>query len=60
MSGWRDAEGRTASERRRLRAGEERARFVDTARRRPLTLLKSLAGFAFILLLVFFVIGWLR
>lgn len=60
MSGWRDADGRTAAERRQVKSAEDRARLVDTVRHRPLSLLKGLAGFAFILLLVFVVIGWLR
>ena len=60
MSGWRDTDGRTAAERRQVKGAEDRARFAETVRRRPLTLLKRLAGFAFIMLLVFFVIGWLR
>jgi hypothetical protein len=53
MAGWRDSEGRTASERAKERGAEERAVFLHTARHRPLTMLKGLLGFAFVLLLVF-------
>lgn len=60
MGGWRDVEGQTAAERRKTRNDTDRARLLDTARHRPLSLLKGALGFAFILLLVFFVIGWLR
>jgi len=60
MSGWRDGHGRTAAERRQVKGAEDRARLAETVRHRPLTVLKGLAGFAFIMLLVFFVIGWLR
>jgi hypothetical protein len=57
MAGWRDSEGRTASERAKLRGGEERDEFMRTARHRPLTLLKGFLGFAFVLLLVFALIA---
>jgi hypothetical protein len=60
MSGWRDSEGRTASERARERGAEERAAFMQTARHRPLTILKGLLGFAFVLLLVFALVAALR
>lgn len=60
MAGWRDSEGRTARERAQERGAAERAEFVQNARRRPLTLLKGLLGFAFGLLLVFALIVALR
>lgn len=60
MGGWRDAEGRTASERHQKQREADRAQLADTARHRPLTLLKALAGFLFIALLCFALIGWLR
>lgn len=52
MSGWRDADGRTAADRRRQSKAEDAARFRDTVRHRPASLLKPIAGFLFILLLV--------
>lgn len=52
MSGWRDVDGRTAGERKRGQGEADRAAFIDSAKRRPLTLLKGLVGFAFILALV--------
>jgi hypothetical protein len=39
--GWRDTDGRTARERRRLSSADARARFIETVRRRPLNLVKS-------------------
>ena len=60
MAGWRDAEGRTARERAKLRGAEERAKFMRTARHRPLTLLKGLLGFASVLLLVFALLTAMR
>lgn len=53
MSGWRDGDGRTAAERKKIQGAEERARFAADVRHRPLTLLKGLLGFGFILILVF-------
>lgn len=60
MAGWRDAEGRTARERAKERGMEERAAFMHAARHRPLTFVKGLLGFAFVLLLVFALIAALR
>jgi len=40
MSGWRDTDGRTAAERRRVEGEQARARFGDTVRHRPLSLVK--------------------
>ena len=51
-SGWRDAEGRTASERRKLDGAEDRARFIDRMRRRPLGLVKPTLALAFAALLI--------
>lgn len=59
MSGWRDADGRTAAERRRAQSGKDRERLLATARHRPLTLLKGLAGFVFIVILVIALISWM-
>lgn len=60
MAGWRDSEGRTARERAHERGATERAEFVQNARRRPLTLLKGLLGFLFMLVLVFALVAALR
>ena len=53
MGGWRDEDGRTAADRRKLGNEHERARLFADVRYRPLTVLKTLAGFAFVGLLVF-------
>ncbi len=53
MSGWRDGDGRTAAERRQVQRGRDRARFADTARNRPLSLVKPVLGALFIGVLVF-------
>lgn len=58
MSGWRDEDGRTVSDRKKLGNEQERARFLADVRYRPLTVLKTLAGFAFVALLVFALINW--
>lgn len=60
MSGWRDTDGRTAAERKKQRGAEERAHFAETARRRPLSLLKGLLGFVFVLVLAFALIASIR
>ncbi len=60
MRGWRDTEGRTAAERKRLRGAGDRARFAETVRQRPLSLLKGLLGFVFVLVLAFALIAALR
>ncbi|MGH6952395.1 MAG: hypothetical protein ACREH4_16145 [Vitreimonas sp.] len=49
--GWRDAEGRTALERRRLNGAQGRARFIDRVRHRPLSLVKPALLLAFATLL---------
>lgn len=58
MGGWRDEDGRTATDRRKADNDHERARFFADVRYRPLTVLKSLVGFAFVALLVFALINW--
>jgi hypothetical protein len=60
MAGWRDTEGRTARERAKEHGMEERAAFMHAAKRRPLSLVKGLLGFAFLLLLVFALVAALR
>jgi hypothetical protein len=60
MSGWRDVDGRTAGERRKSARETNRANFAEAARARPLTLLRGLAGFAFVLVLAFALIAALR
>lgn len=60
MGGWRDEDGRTAADRKKQKGDEDRARFVADVRHRPLTLLKGLAGFAFVMILVFAVVAALR
>lgn len=52
-SGWRDTEGRTAAERQRLNDAAGRARFVDTVRRRPLSLVKPALMLALAAVLIF-------
>lgn len=52
MGGWRDADGRTAADRRRQGKAEDAARFRDTVRHRPLSFVKPIVGGLFILLLV--------
>ena len=52
VGGWREAEGRTASERRRIESGEGRARFIGRVRRRPLSLMKPALMLAFAALLI--------
>ncbi|HVZ99679.1 MAG TPA: hypothetical protein VG841_05145 [Caulobacterales bacterium] len=60
MGGWRDADGRTARERRKLEREAERTAFVINAKRRPWTLLKGFFGFAFIFVVVIAVLLALR
>ncbi len=58
MGGWRDEDGRTVTDRRKIGGEQERARFFADVRYRPLTVLKGLVGFAFVALLVFALINW--
>ncbi|MES1201627.1 MAG: hypothetical protein ABUS57_09295 [Pseudomonadota bacterium] len=60
MGGWRDVDGNTASERRKLKRETDRAAFADTARHRPLSLLKGALGFVAVMVLVFVVIFAMR
>lgn len=48
MSGWRDEEGRTAADRKSRAQAQERACFLETARNRPLSLVKPAIGALFI------------
>lgn len=41
-SGWRDTEGRTAADRRKLGHAAALSQFIDTLRRRPLSLVKPM------------------
>ncbi|WP_395646577.1 hypothetical protein [Terricaulis sp.] len=52
MSGWRDVDGRTASERRQHAGDVERTRLLDTLRHRPLSLVKPALAGVFVLLLI--------
>jgi len=52
MSGWRDSDGRTASDRRKLADDAARSRFLERVRHRPLSLLRPIGGALFIALLV--------
>jgi len=60
MSGWRDSDGRTAAERKKVRGADERARLAADVRHRPLSLLRGLLGFAFVLVIAFALIASLR
>lgn len=53
MSGWRDEEGRTAADRKVRAKAQEHARFLETARNRPLSLVKPALGALLIAVLVF-------
>lgn len=52
MSGWRDTEGRTATERRKQQNQTECARFFDTVRHRPASLVKPILGALFVVVLI--------
>ena len=53
MGGWRDENGRTATDRKKTKGEADLARFASDVRQRPLTLLKGLGGFIFVMVLVF-------
>lgn len=53
MSGWRDEQGRTAADRKTSVQNQERARFLETARNRPLSWVKPALGALFVGVLVF-------
>ncbi|MBN8605690.1 MAG: hypothetical protein J0L81_02125 [Caulobacterales bacterium] len=52
MSGWRNADGRTAADRRKQDSEASQARFLERARNRPLSLAKPLLRAAFVALLI--------
>ena len=60
MGGWRDEDGRTATDRNKQKGEADRARFAADVRYRPVALLKGLAGFVLVMILVFAVISALR
>jgi hypothetical protein len=51
--GWRDTEGRTAADRRKLNDTGAQARFVDTLRRRPLSMVKPMLMLTLAAVLIF-------
>jgi hypothetical protein len=53
MSGWRDADGRTAADRRKQENDAARARLAERVRNRPLSLVKPALSAAFVALLIF-------
>lgn len=57
MSGWRDADGRTAAERRKQQGAQERARLAETLRYRPMSLVRPLLGAGFVAVLVIAIIA---
>jgi hypothetical protein len=57
MGGWRDEDGRTASEREKVQRASDRARFAETLRNRPVSLLKPALGLVFVGVLVFALIA---
>jgi len=58
MSGWRDQDGNTATERRKASGDRERARLMETVRRRPLSLIRPILGALFVAVLVFALLNW--
>jgi hypothetical protein len=52
MSGWRDGDGRTAAERKKVQQARERARLASAVRNRPLSLVKPILSALFIGILV--------
>lgn len=52
MSGWRDTDGRTAGERRAREDQAARARFAETLKNRPLSLVKPALSALFVLVLI--------
>ena len=58
MSGWRDQDGNTAAERRKVSGERERARFLETVRHRPLSLVRPILGGLFVLVLIFALINF--
>jgi hypothetical protein len=60
MGGWRDTEGRTAAERHKQANDASRARFLDTVRNRPASLVKPMLTALFVGVLIVALLGWLR
>lgn len=52
MAGWRDTEGRTATDRRKQGDAAARARFAETVKNKPLSLVKPVMSAAFVALLI--------
>lgn len=52
MSGWRDADGRTAADRKKSQRNEDRARLAETVRNRPLSLVRPVLSALFVGILV--------
>lgn len=52
MSGWRDADGRTANERRKTTQATDRARFAERLRNRPLSFVKPALGAVLVAILI--------
>jgi hypothetical protein len=59
MSGWRDADGHTAADRKTIQRAEDRAGFVDRVRRRPMSLVKPILGAVFIAILIVALLNFL-
>lgn len=60
MSGWRDADGRTAADRRKQESDAAQARFVDRVRNRPLSLVKPTLSALFVAMLIVAILMALR
>jgi len=52
MSGWRDADGRTAADRQKQENEAAQARFVERVRNRPLSVVKPALSAAFVAVLI--------
>jgi hypothetical protein len=52
MSGWRDSDGQTAADRRKAQHTQERARFAEELRHRPLGILRGWLGAVFIAVMI--------
>ena len=52
MSGWRDANGRTAVDRQKQENVASRARFAERVRNRPLSLVKPVVSAVFVAILI--------
>lgn len=58
MSGWRDEDGRTVPERKKSQDAQDRARFADTIRNRPQSLVRPIVSALFVLILVAAIINF--